>query len=258
MRLISWLYALVLAITLAALPMSVAEADDSTEYLVVVAAGDIACDPTSPGFNGGLGTTAGCRQKWVGDAVAAVDPDAFLALGDIQYHDGRFEALKASYDKAFGALRDKTYPVPGDHDFLTAGGADYYKYFGPVAHQEDKGTYAFRMGDWLVLAINTINCSPYYPCGPGSATQRWIAGTLAANPAKCVMAYWHHPIWSAGEHGNFAPGVPVWNQLHDAGVDVVLTGNNHLYQRFHPLGRAEAVGMQVRRRPWTRTGWWSS
>jgi len=224
---------------------SSASAVDQDNNPVVVVVGDIACDPKSPTFNNGVGTKAGCRQQAVGDVVKAANPDAFLAAGDIQYSDGRMEALMGSYDKAFGALKAKTYPVPGDHDYLTPQGADYYKYFGEVAHQEDKGTYAFRQGDWLVLAINTINCSPYYPCDEGSWTQRWIAGTLAANPAQCVMAYWHHPIWSAGEHGNFAPGVPVWNQLYDAGVDVVLTGNNHLYQRFHPLGRATADGLQV-------------
>lgn len=224
---------------------SPATAADQDNNPVVVVVGDIACDPKSPTFNNGEGTKAGCRQKAVGQAVAAANPDAFLAAGDIQYSDGRMEALMGSYDKAFGSLKAKTYPVPGDHDYLTPNGADYYKYFGEVARQEDKGTYAFRQGDWLILAINTINCSPYYPCDEGSWTQRWIAGTLAANPAQCVMAYWHHPIWSAGEHGNFAPGVPVWNQLYDAGVDVVLTGNNHLYQRFHPLGRATADGLQV-------------
>ena len=224
---------------------SPATAADQSGNPVVVVVGDIACDPTSANFNNGEGTKAGCRQKAVGQVVAAANPDAFLAAGDIQYSDGRMSALLGSYDKAFGAVKSKTYPVPGDHDYLTPKGADYYKYFGDVAHQEDKGTYAFRQGDWLILAINTINCSPYYPCDEGSWTQRWIAGTLAANPAKCVAAYWHHPIWSAGEHGNFAPGVPVWNQLYDAGVDVVLTGNNHLYQRFHPLGRATAEGLQV-------------
>jgi hypothetical protein len=222
-----------------------AAATEPEDHPVVVAVGDIACDPKSPTFNNGEGTKAGCRQKAVGQAVAAANPDAFLAAGDIQYSDGRMEALLGSYDKAFGVLKDKTYPVPGDHDYLTPKGADYYKYFGEVAHQEDKGTYAFTQGDWLIMAINTINCSPYYPCDEGSWTQRWIAGTLAANPAKCVMAYWHHPIWSGGEHGNFAPGVPIWNQLYDAGVDVVVTGNNHLYQRFHPLGRATVQDLQV-------------
>ena len=240
------LLAIVVSVFTALVAMPTAHAEEiESDYPVVMAVGDIACDPNSPGFNKGLGTTAGCRQQYVGDMVTAQNPDAFLALGDIQYHDGRMDALMQSYDKAFGTLKDRTYPVPGDHDYLTANGADYYKYFGDNANQQDKGTYAYRMGDWLILAINTINCSPYYPCGPGSQTERFIAGALAANPARCVMAYWHHPIWSAGEHGNFAPGVPVWNQLHEAGVDVVLTGNNHLYQRFRPLGPAQADGMQV-------------
>ena len=242
------LLAIVVSVFTALVAMPTAHAEEiESDYPVVMAVGDIACDPNSPGFNKGLGTTAGCRQQYVGDMVTAQNPDAFLALGDIQYHDGRMDALMQSYDKAFGTLKDRTYPVPGDHDYLTANGADYYKYFGDNANQQDKGTYAYRMGDWLILAINTINCSPYYPCGPGSQTERFIAGALAANPARCVMAYWHHPIWSAGEHGNFAPGVPVWNQLHEAGVDVVLTGNNHLYQRFRPLGPAQAGLHEIER-----------
>ena len=63
---------------------------------VVLSVGDIACDPLAPAYNNGLGTTSGCQQKAVADAVHAAHPDAFWPLGDIQYYDGRLEAFQQS------------------------------------------------------------------------------------------------------------------------------------------------------------------
>lgn len=203
-----------------------------------VATGDIACDPSAPDFNGGKGTSAGCRQAAVADAVRAAKPDVFAPLGDIQYFDATLNKFMASYDKAFGDLKPISKPIPGNHEYKTAGGAGYYSYFGAAAHPESKGTYSYDLGSWHVLAINSTACAPSVPCGPGSAMAKWIAADVAAHPAPCVMAMWHHPLWSAGAHGDYAPMAPVWNQLNSYGVDMVLTGHDHLYQRFKPAGAA--------------------
>lgn len=210
----------------------------ATDSPYVVAVGDIACDPTAPAFNGGRGTPAGCRQQAVADAVRAANPDIFLPLGDIQYIDGRYEAFMQSYDPAFGDLKSITKPIPGNHEYKVPRGAGYYRYFGDAAHQETKGTYSFDTGSWHVLAINSTQCTPSRPCGPGSDMAKWINGDIAAHPAQCVMAMWHHPLWSAGAHGDYKPMAPIWNQLEDLGVDVVLNGHDHLYQRTKPLGQA--------------------
>jgi PKD repeat protein len=51
-----------------------------------------------------------------------------------------------------------------------------------------------------------------------------------------VLAYWHQPRFSSGEHGNNAAYQPFWQDLYDAGADIVLNGHDHDYERFAPQG----------------------
>src|SRR5690349_14849117 len=60
---------------------------------VIAAAGDIACDPTSTSFNNGNGSPSACRQKYTSDLLVNQDLAAVLALGDIQYYCGGYQAF---------------------------------------------------------------------------------------------------------------------------------------------------------------------
>ena len=58
---------------------------------------------------------------------------------------------------------------------------------------------------------------------------------LAAHPSKCTLAYWHQAYFTSdAEHTPFAGIQPVVQALYDSGVDVVLQGHNHNYERFAP------------------------
>ena len=104
---------------------------------VIGAAGDISCDPQSSSFNGGLGTATECRQKYTSDLLldTTVFPDlaAVLPLGDLQYEDGAYTRFVGSYDPSWGRVNAVSRPVPGNHDYGTAGAAGYYQYFGAAA-----------------------------------------------------------------------------------------------------------------------------
>jgi hypothetical protein len=62
----------------------------------------------------------------------------------------------------------------------------------------------------------------------------WLVDDLAASDADCTVAYWHHPRFSSGQHGNNANFGPFWQALFDHGVDLVLNGHEHDYERFVP------------------------
>ena len=64
---------------------------------------------------------------------------------------------------------------------------------------------------------------------------------LANHPARCTLAYWHHPRFSSGPHGSDETMQPVWAALVKDGADVVLSGHDHLYQRFAPLDASGRV-----------------
>jgi hypothetical protein len=207
---------------------------------VIAAAGDIACDPTSSGYNGGAGTSGACRQRYVSDLLVAMNPAAVLALGDNQYYCGGLSAFQQVYDPTWGRLKANTYPVVGNHEYLTSGGtgcssenagaAGYFDYFGSAAGQRGKGWYSFDVGNWHLIAINS-NCGDVGGCSASSAQGQWLAADLASHQNLCTLAYWHIPLFSSG--GRAASNTrSIWQQLSDAGADVAFTGHDHIYERF--------------------------
>ena len=64
---------------------------------VIAAAGDIACDPADPGYNGGAGTSARCRQRATSDLLVGAGLAAVLPLGDIQYDSPTASRINAVY-----------------------------------------------------------------------------------------------------------------------------------------------------------------
>jgi acid phosphatase type 7 len=199
--------------------------------VTIVAAGDIACDPASPDFNGGLGTADRCRQQYVADVVEKVKPDAVLTLGDHQYEENTLEQFNASYDLSWGRLKPITHPVVGNHEYLTKDAAGYYSYFGQAAGDPSKGYYSYDLGAWHIVALNS-SCKQVGGCEAASAQGQWLKADLAAHPTACTLAYWHHPRFSSGHHGSNTDYVDFWEMLQQAGAELVLVGHDHNYERF--------------------------
>jgi hypothetical protein len=199
----------------------------------IAAAGDIACDPGSRRFGNGLGTGFDCRQRATSDLLVGGGYEAVLALGDIQYEVGAVDAFEASYDASWGRVKSVTRPVPGNHEYHTAGAAGYFEYFGAGAGDPTKGYYSYELGNWHVVALNS-NCEAIGGCDAGSAQGRWLRADLAAHPSRCTLAYWHHPRYSSGRHGSDSSYVAFWQALVDADADLVLVGHDHDYERFAP------------------------
>ena len=181
---------------------SVASADSVFTTLVdsaavrVAAAGDIACDPTDPSFNGGAGTPAECQQKAVADAILARSYNAVLPLGDEQYNNGTASQFAASYNPSWGRFKAISHPAIGNHEYGTPTLA-YFQYFGAAAGDRAKGYYSYDLGSWHVLVINS-NCSFIGGCNTGSPQENWVRADLAAHRVSCTLAYFHHPRFSSG------------------------------------------------------------
>ena len=194
---------------------------------VIAAAGDVACTP------GSAVSASACQMAATANLLAAPDIGTVLALGDLQYEDGALARFQASYDASWGRVKSKTRPVPGNHEYGTAGASGYYDYFGAIAGPRGTGYYSFDVGAWHLVALNS-NCSAVGGCASGSAEERWLRADLAARPARCTLAYWHHPRYSSGLHGDDATYEAFWQALVDAGADLVLVGHDHDYERFAP------------------------
>jgi hypothetical protein len=198
--------------------------------VTVAAVGDLVCDPAKVDEDGNGKDPRQCQQKSVSSMVLARRPAALLALGDTQYADGTLDAFRTTYAPTYGRLLDVTYPVPGNHEYQTPRAAGYYAYFGLRAGSPDRGYYSFDLGGWHLVALNS-NCGEV-SCAAGSAQERWLRADLAAHPAVCTLAFWHHPRWSHGDHGDNPRVAPLVRALYDGKADVMLAGHDHDYERY--------------------------
>ncbi|HZO60200.1 MAG TPA: hypothetical protein VFB51_10950 [Solirubrobacterales bacterium] len=217
---------------------------------VIAAAGNIACDPSSPYFGAGLGTPTRCRQA----ETAALLPAGLagvLTLGDAQYRAGALSAYTAVYEPTWGQSRAVTHPSPGNLDYATAGAAGYFDYFNGVgaatgpAGSRDQGYYSFDLGAWHLVALNS-NCTQV-ACAAGSAQERWLRADLAAHPTACTLAFMHAGRFSSGRPGGALSMAALYRTLYEAGVDVALAGHARHYERFEPqtsVGRNRAFGIR--------------
>lgn len=200
--------------------------------VTLAAAGDIACDASMKP------NERECHQDQTAAMVKNIKPDAVLALGDLQYPRATLDRLQDSYDKSWGQFKDKTYPVPGNHEYQLLGGADgYFDYFNGVgnfsgpAGDRDKGYYSFDLGNWHLIAINS-NCDKIGGCGLKSAQYKWLKQDLESNQKPCQLAFWHHPRFSSGRHEENGEMQAMWELLYGHRADLVLVSHNHAYERF--------------------------
>jgi len=156
-----------------------------------------------------------------------------FTLGDNVYPSGAPTSYTNCYDPTCGRHKARTYPVPGNHDYVTPGAPGYFNYFGAAAGDPSKGYYSYDLGAWHIVVLNS-NCSAVGGCGAGSPQEQWLRADLAAHPALCTLAEWHHPRFDSGIYGNNSAMQPFWQALYDYQADVVLNGHDHNYQRFAP------------------------
>jgi acid phosphatase type 7 len=193
--------------------------------VAIYAAGDIAdCKNLEPAFSGAAKTAALIAERLVGDNEALV-----FALGDNTYPIGLPIEFSNCYEPTWGRFKARTRPAPGNHDYYTPQAIGYYGYFGEAAGPERRGYYSFDVGGWHVVSLNSYLKQPEH-----DAQMAWLKADLAQSKARCTLAFWHHPLFSSGGHGNNAQMREAWRLLAAAGAELVLTAHDHDYERFAP------------------------
>lgn len=188
---------------------------------ILIGAGDIArCD------NSGDSRTLALLQR---------SPGTVFTLGDNAYPRGSRADFADCYDPTWGAVRARTRPVVGNHEYITSQAAAYFDYFGAAAGPRGKGYYSYQAGTWHVVVLNTNCGSVPGGCARGSAQERWLRADLAASDAACTVAMAHHPLFtSAATHPPATETRPLVQALYDARVELLMAGHNHVYERFAP------------------------
>ena len=176
-----------------------------------------------------------------------------LTLGDNAYPSGD-QGVRNYFNRCFGPswgdarIMNVIHPAPGNHDYDSGSGAPYFEFFGSRAGPSSKGYYSFDLNGWHFVSLNS---ELYYEAGDAEdakAQEDWLRADLRQHRTACAIAYFHRPYFSSGVYGTNERLKDLWVILYEGGVDLVLNGHEHDYERFLPqnqFGIADSVkGME--------------
>ena len=158
-----------------------------------------------------------------------------------------YQAFLQAYDLSWGRVKSISHPVVGNHEYITspdpngpstgcdstnAGAAGYFDYFGAAAGNPGEGYYSYDIGTWHLIALNS-NCGDAGGCNPDSPQGQWLQNDLATHSNFCTLAYWHIPLFSSSTRHE-PNSHDLWQILYDHNADLILTGHEHIYERFAP------------------------
>jgi hypothetical protein len=177
------------------------------------------------------------------------DPQKIIHLGDLQYECGTPALFSQYYDDVYGAVKPKIAPVIGNHEYCNGtdpNATGYRTYFGAQAYPNGASYYSFNLNvsatrhvHFLVINSNCLQWNTTAPgCADNQAMQTWIRNDLATDDAVCEIAVWHEPAFGSEVpyHGDGKDAMrAVWKTLDERGVDMVVSGHAHNYQRYRRM-----------------------
>ncbi|MDQ3880100.1 MAG: DNRLRE domain-containing protein [Chloroflexota bacterium] len=222
--------------------MSFASRESSNRPQLIISTASPSATPTptptpsiAPTTLVGAGDIASCSSS--GDEATAKLLDGIsgtvFTAGDNAYESGSAQQYADCYAPSWGRHKARTRPTPGNHEYGTSGASGYFAYFNVQSY------YAYDLGTWRVYALNSNVAR-----GTASAQVQWLRNDLAANPRRCVAAYWHHPRFSSSSHGDDTSVSTLVQTLYDANADIIIGAHDHFYERYAPIDPTGAADPQ--------------
>jgi acid phosphatase type 7 len=191
----------------------------------VIAVGDIAQCSGLPASQSAAAQTAALTQALVDQTKVT----SIITLGDNVYDRGLASEFQTCYEPTWGRFKSLTWATPGNHDYGVTDALDYFGYFGQSAGIDQSGYYSKSVNGWLIVSLNSnIDATA------SSAQYKWLSDQLNANQEACVMAVWHHPIFSSSTRGGTSKMRMLFDLLVSKKADLVLQGHEHQFERFKP------------------------
>ncbi|MCG5052894.1 MAG: metallophosphoesterase [Myxococcales bacterium] len=169
-------------------------------------------------------------------------PDVWLMLGDNAYTRGTDLEYQAAVFETYADIlaRVSLWPTRGNHDQGEGLAAPYFQVFSLPTRGEAGGLasdteayYAFEHGNTHFVCLDSYGSDR----GPEGPMVSWLRRDLATRDARWTVVFFHHPPYSRGTHDSDRERAMIEMRknvlpvLEEAGVDLVLTGHSHNYER---------------------------
>lgn len=194
--------------------------------------------------------TANNDQHAVRDAfhqfTAGRIPDLLLLLGDNAYNFGTDAEYQAAIFNTYPETlrRVPVWPTLGNHETGQAtdfnGKYPHFDIFTLPTRGEVGGVasgtehyYSFDHGQMHFICLDSMTANR----SPAGAMATWLKADLASTTATWTIAFWHHPPYTKGSHdSDLEPELIEMRNvflpiLEAGGVDLVLSGHSHSYER---------------------------
>jgi hypothetical protein len=171
----------------------------------------------------------GTTERAMGSAMKTFETTrpaaaAFLTLGDNDYTESP-TAFHDNWTRSFGWVGRRGLTVIGtlgNHDILVNGGRYEFDELNMP-----RSYYKRTVGNVQFFVLNSNNVN--------SAQTTWLKSALSSSTARWKIVVFHHPAWSCGAYRSNTAVVQNWVPIMERyGVDLVLSGHDHNYQRFAP------------------------
>jgi tartrate-resistant acid phosphatase type 5 len=177
------------------------------------------------------------EARRVSELVHAFHPEIVITVGDNNYPTGAAETIDRNVGQFYsdfigayhgrygkGAPENRFFPALGNHDWYTDDARPYLDYFTLPGNER---YYSFSRGPIDFFALDS---DPHEPDGTNGESKQatWLKAEAAKAHGAWQIAYMHHPPYSSGPHGSTLE--TEW-PYHSWGIDLVLAGHDHTYER---------------------------
>ena len=196
----------------------------------------------------GASDIATCTSPGTAATASVLDtiPGTVFTAGDnLADSSGTYQRC---FDPYWGRQKDRMFATLGERDYTNGTADAAFDYFGTHAGPRGRGYYSFDLagGGWHVVVLNTTG---FVDISAGSEQLRWLRDDLAAAARRnrsrstprdlstspvCTIAMFDRRRFFQGGWGKAESLKPLWTVLYQAGVEFVVNGHDHFYERYAP------------------------
>ena len=173
--------------------------------------------------------------------------DLWFTTGDNAYGSGTYSQLQHNAFEVYEGLWHgvPVFPTPGNHEYYTDNAQPYLRNFvlprNAWRPEDAERYYSTDFGPIHFVGLDSEGAITEVTDGPGDDMVDWLAADLSATTQPWKIAAWHHPPYEG--HPSRGPDIATLTKvvpvLERFGVQLVLLGHNHYYERMGPIRDGE-------------------